>query len=441
VLNSTSVTFTWNTGAGVTSTYLWLGTTPGGSNLLVTPSGTATTATATGLPLSGAPIYARLFSVINGVTGYNDYTYTMPLMAMISPTPGTVLPLGPVTFTWTTASAVSSNALYIGTTLGGQNLDAVNTGTVTSYTVTLPANGATLYVRLWAFAGGVWQYIDYTYTEIAGVKAVISSPTPGSVLPGTSVTFNWTAGSGATSYALYIGTTLGGQQLAAVNTGTVTSYTAALPGNGVPVYVTLWSLIGGVWQSNSYTYTAITAVKAAMGTPVPSSVLTSTSVTFKWTAGFGVSSYALYIGTTPGGQQLVAVNTGTATSYAAANLPVNGTPIYVTLWSLISGVWQSNSYTYTAMTAAKATMASPTPGSVLTGAGPSITFTWNGNAGIASYAMYIGTTLGGQELIAVNTGTATSYTAALPVTGSTIYVTLWSKLAGVWQSNAYTYTR
>ena len=44
---------------------------------------------------------------------------------------------------------------------------------------------------------GSWQYNDYTYTSGSGpVKAVLSSPVPGSTLTSTSATFNWTAGSG-----------------------------------------------------------------------------------------------------------------------------------------------------------------------------------------------------------------------------------------------------
>ena len=44
-----------------------------------------------------------------------------------------------------------------------------------------------------------------------------------------------------------------------------------------------------------------------------------------------------------------------------SGLPTNGSQVYVTLYSLMSGVWQNNAYTYTAATATAGAMISPTP--------------------------------------------------------------------------------
>ena len=83
---------------------------------------------------------------------------------MISPAPGSTLAGPSTTFTWTTGSGVSSYYLWIGTTAGGNDLyQAGISGTST--TVTLPTNGATIYVRLWSVINGGLQYHDYTYTE------------------------------------------------------------------------------------------------------------------------------------------------------------------------------------------------------------------------------------------------------------------------------------
>src|SRR5574341_1015431 len=61
---------------------------------------------------------------------------------------------------------------------------------------------------------GTLQFTDYTFTAMAGPgasKAALTSPAPGSVLPGTTATFSWRAGSGGvTAYVLYVGTTRGG---------------------------------------------------------------------------------------------------------------------------------------------------------------------------------------------------------------------------------------
>jgi hypothetical protein len=99
-----------------------------------------------------------------------------------------------------------------------------------------------------------------------------------------------------------------------------------------------------------------------------------------------------------------------------------------------------NDYTYTAVTAARATMISPTPGTVLTGA--VVTFTWTPGVGVSEYGLWIGTTPGSSEFWNVSTGSGTSYSATLPTTpGLAIYVRLLSRFGGAWVFNDYAYTR
>ena len=152
--------------------------------------------------------------------------------------------------------------LTIGTTgVGSNDVYGGSQGTSLSGTVSgLPTNGSPVYVRLWTLLGGtLWQFNDYTYTAATQSKAVLTSPAPGSTLAGSTVTFNWSAGGGATQYWLTIGTSgvgsndvYGGSQGANLS-GTV----SGLPTNGSPVYVRFWSLLGGTsWQFNDYTYTA-----------------------------------------------------------------------------------------------------------------------------------------------------------------------------------------
>ncbi len=54
-----------------------------------------------------------------------------------------------------------------------------------------------------------------------GVKAVLTTPTPGSTLPATTVTLGWTTGSGVSQYWLYVGTTgAGSNNVFSASTGT-----------------------------------------------------------------------------------------------------------------------------------------------------------------------------------------------------------------------------
>ncbi len=353
-LTGSTATFTWDTGTGVSAYYLWVGTAPGTYSLVNFGSGTATSYTANNLPTNGSTLYARLWSSFNGVLQYNDYTYTAATLAkagMLTPTPGTVLPAATVTFTWDSGTSVSAYYLWVGTSPGTYNLVNFGGGSATSYTANnLPTNGSTLYARLWSKINGVLQYNDYTYTAAMLAKAVMITPTPGTVLPGATVTFTWDSGTGVSAYYLWVGTSPGTYNLVNFGGGAATSYTAnSLPTNGSTLYVRLWSKINGVLQYNDYSYTAATIVKAAMVSPTPGAMLPANPVTFTWTLGTASTTY-LWVGTAVGTHDLVNFGGAGDLSYTATNLPTNGSAVYVRLWSNINGELQYIDYTYTAAT-------------------------------------------------------------------------------------------
>jgi hypothetical protein len=276
-----------------------------------------------------------------------------------------------------------------------------------------------------------------------GSPAVLTSPAPGSVLPGSSVTFSWTAGSGVTAYALHLGTTgWGSTDLYNPSSTSATSATVTgLPTNGVTVYATLYSLLNGVWQSAYYTYTASAgSAIAALTSPAPGSVLPGSSVTFSWTAGSGVTAYALHLGTGPLMKDLFDSGVISATSITVTGLPTNGATIYATVYSEINGVWLPNGYTYTAATLpAMAALSSPAPGSVLPGS--SETFSWTAGTGVTAYALHLGTGPLMKDLFDSGVISTTSIAVTgLPTNGATIYATVYSEINGVWLPNGYTYT-
>lgn len=275
--------------------------------------------------------------------------------------------------------------------------------------------------------------------------ATMISPAPGGVLPGSSVTFSWTAGSGVTAYALYLGTTgEGSNDLYAPDSTTATSATVTgLPTNGVTIYATLYSLVNGVWQAVFYTYSASAgSAMAALTSPAPGSVLSGSSVTFSWSAGSGVTAYALHLGSTgPLTKDLFDSGVISATSITATGLPTNGATIYASVYSEINGVWQPNGYTYTAATLpTAATITSPAPGSVLPG--PSVTFSWTQGTEVTAYALHLSSTGPlGKDLFDSGVISATSITVTgLPTNAATIYASVYSEINGVWEPVSYTYT-
>ena len=142
----------------------------------------------------------------------------------------------------------------------------------TSRTVSsLPANGVTVYARLYSKIAGAWKYIDYTYTESGTATppalATLISPAPGSVLGTSSTTFTWTPGSQVWDYQLNLGTRGPGSSdlIAPIGQQTTSRTVPSLPPNGVTVYARLYSKIAGVWLFNDYTFTESgTAVPPAL---------------------------------------------------------------------------------------------------------------------------------------------------------------------------------
>jgi hypothetical protein len=228
--------------------------------------------------------------------------------------------------------------------------------TVFSQTVSgLPTNGGPVYATLYTInsSNGTKIYNEYTYTAFsaAGAAAVMTSPTSGTTLSGSSVTFTWSAGTGATGYWLDVGTAEYGNTIYQSGTlsNTVFSQTVSgLPTDGSTVYATLYTISNGMKVYNEYTYTAFNAAAAAaaMQSPTPGSTLTANSVTFTWNAGKNVSAYWLDVGNVAGGNQWYQSGSITILSATVPNGRPNGNPMYVTLYSLGGGQWVSNPSMY-----------------------------------------------------------------------------------------------
>jgi hypothetical protein len=293
---------------------------------------------------------------------------------------------------------------------------------------------------LWSLVNGIWQYTDYAYTAYTGSPATMSSPANGATLGSSTVTFQWTAGT-ATLYGLWVGSTgVGSCDLVQTGgTGALSYMATGLPIDGRTLNVRLWSLVNGAWQSHDYTYTAWSGSPATMTIPADGTVLSSSTVTFQWTAGTA-TLHGLWIGSTGVGScDLVQTGGTSALSYMATGLPIDGRTLNVRLWSLVNGAWQTHDYAFEAFTATPGTMTSPSNGSTLSSS--TVTFQWT--AGTATlYGLWIGSTgVGSCDLVQTGGTGALSYMATgLPIDGRTLNVRLWSLVNGAWQSHDYTYT-
>ena len=443
-----TVTFTW-TNVGASMYWLDVGTAFAHADVTTGNVGTATSKTVSGIPVDGSTIYVRLWTNIGGTWQGFDYTYTAATLAtitkaaMISPVSSTTLPGATVTFSWNNSGA----AMYwldVGTAFARADITTGNVATAISKTVTgIPTNGGSIYVRLWSNINGAWLGYDYTYTAatLVSPRAAIISPVPSTTLTGSAITFAWNTTS-AGIYWLDVGTALGQANLATGNLGAATSKTvSSIPLNGSTVYVRLWSYFGGAWQSNDYTYpSAVTEnPKAVITSPEPFYTLTGSTIRFLWNNS-GASSYRLDVGTAVGLTDIYTGTLGTATSKTVAAIPLDGSKVYLRLWSNVSGVWQSNDYIYNAATVEdpKSYLLSPEPSSTLTGA--AVTFTRT-NTGASNYWIDIGVQRATGDIFGGSFNAATTITVSKIPSGSRlIYVRVWTFISGAWQANEYTFT-
>jgi hypothetical protein len=421
----------------------------GTGSVTVVPSGTQPNNGTFSFDATGGTVGSVNLTANIDIFPSNTASFNVIQPALYSPVNGSTLPGASVTFQWTEYPGASNYWLDVGSTPGGNNYAQSGAlgGSTLSYTVNdLPTNGSMVYATWYYYVSGSWQHSQYSYTASGGAnsKGVLTSPTPGSFLSGTTVTFIWTPGNGATAYWLDIGSTSGGNNYyQSGNLGNVTQVTVnGLPSNGSTLYVTLWSYINGQWVYNEYTYVAYGAL-GVLYSPPPNSTLPGGTVTFMWHAGTSATAYWLDIGSTAGGNNYYqSGNLGNVTQVTVNGLPTNGSMVYATLWSYVAGQWYYYEYTYTAFgvgSGSLGVMQTPLPGSPI--GGNTATFTWSAGNGATAYWLDIGSSAGANDIYqSGNLGNVLTTTVnTLPANTTTIYATLYSYVGEQWYYNQYTY--
>ena len=281
------------------------------------------------------------------------------------------------------------------------------------------------------------QSVTATFA-LADTLATLLTPTPGSTFPGTSVPFTWSPGTGALEYWLTVGTSSGVfdvySQSQALTLGTTV---ATLPGGSVPLTVRLYTRFAAGWQYQEVTYTAVAFTQAALLTPTPGTTLGVGATPVTWSAGAGALEYWLTVGTSPGVFDVYNQSQALTLGTTVPSLPATGGPLYLRVYTRLPATgWAHTEYTFTAT--AKAALLTPTPGSTL---GSSATFTWSAGAGALEYWLTVGTASGVFDGYSQSQGlTLTGTATPLPVTGSPLFVRLYTRFAAGWQYTEYAYT-
>jgi hypothetical protein len=366
-------TFQWSAGSGVARHWLSIGTTPGGTELY-DQNADGRTVTVASLPATSAPVYyVRLWSKI-GIGWYaDDYTYTATRptlniagVSVLEGTSGSALASFAVTLTATAAAPVTVHYTTVnGTATAGTDVTAA-TGTLT-----IPAGVSTGIIQV-AILGDTTPEADETFgvtlstvsanavlgtaqatgtirnDDGAPALAQLTYPAAGAVNADLTQAVRWTPVANVQAYYLYIGSTLGANDL--VNTGELqqTAYLASgLPG-GQTLFARVWTKAGGTWRSTDSQFTAIAAapVVAVLTTPLNGATAVDATRPMQWTAVAGAQAYYLYVGSTVGAKNLVDTGEIQTTASTAATLPA-GQTVFARLWTKVGGTWRSIDSTFT----------------------------------------------------------------------------------------------
>ncbi len=278
----------------------------------------------------------------------------------------------------------------------------------------------------------------------------ITSHIPGSVLNGSSVTFNWRAnGTNVLGWWLYVGNASnnkayydsGSLDLSLSDTAT------GIPSDGSQVKVTLWYRDSSAWKFEEFFYTADTATVElpTITSPLPNTILDDSSVTFNWRAnGTNVLDWWLYVGNASNNKAYYdSGSLGLNLSDTATGIPVDGSQVKVTLWYRDSSGWKTVESFYTAKTATVELPAitSPLPNTILDDS--SVTFNWSANeTNVLEWWLYVGNDSnnkayydsGSLGLNLSDTGTG------ILTDGSQVKVTLWYRDSSGWKFDEFFYT-
>jgi hypothetical protein len=168
-------------------------------------------------------------------------------------------------------------------------------------------------------------------------------PASGTSIGGTSLPFQWNAGTNADAYRLTVGTSAGAANL--FDSGEIAATSIAMPSlpRSQTLFLRLASRIAGLWRSVDSTFVVLPAPAFAY----PANNLTGVRPNlFSWSSvGTGVS-YRLQVGTTPGAADVLDSGSLSTASYRVFSLPP-GRTLFARVTSTANGASSATDVSFT----------------------------------------------------------------------------------------------
>ena len=363
-------------------------------------------------------------------TGMQLYTYKWVLTynglaGLTSPVNGSVgvSYWGGVQFAWTSSPGADAYKLQVGTSAGGSDIyNGSATQTLTANVAAQPST--TYYVRLWTERPQGWFYQDTVFTT-AMPTAQLISPVNGATSVASPVTFTWTSVPNALSYALWLGSSPGADDVLYFSTAAATSTVANLS-PAKTYYVRLWTKTSiGYTYVDSTIQTASTPNTSTLISPANGATV-SPQAQFTWTPVPNVTYYQLYLGSSVGASDYYNSYGTTATSRSLALQP--GKMYDARLWTFANNAWSHTDSTF--QTSATSYLTAPANGAKVS---PQAQFTWTTVPNVTYYELYLGSSVGASDYYNSYGTTATSLSLTLQP-GRTYYARLWTFANNVWSS-------
>lgn len=327
---------------------------------------------------------------------------------------------------WSNAAGAQAYYLRVGTTSGGK--DAVDSGEIQGTSYTLPALpfDRTYYARIFTKSADVWTYSELAF-KVARLSAParMIAPVDGQGEVTSADVFRWEAVAHAQAYYLTVGTRSGGRDI--IDSGeTMRTWwtTSSLPA-GRRLYARIMTKIAGNWYANDIEFGS--AAKSVLVYPYNTASDTSAYETFVWTGVTDAQAYHLYVGTAPGAGDIADTGETKATTFQVNGLQP-GQTLYARVYTLLKGVWEVDSVTFTTSLSARFTKPMAGDGSDL-GQG----IQWTTILGADSYYLRVGSGPGLKDFLDSGEVVRNDYeTPSLPA-GKEVFARIYTKYGGQWR--------